>query len=164
MAVELPKATGQQVTLAEVKAMVESLDLPPKAQSRFENWAAKLERDVRAKQTGRYAEDAEDLKRERDNIVRESELLTEAARQIGAGLADGSIPVEAGRRDLTKIFADLNKLRPRLKQLRKNDEDAWAEVTKDPAEWHAAQVARFPGLRNTLPTLTPDVFDHMAED
>lgn len=155
--------TGERFSLAQLQARAENSDLSPKAQQHLEQLVASYTHNIQGKKTQRYRTDVERIEAMLKAAWDEMDLLETAAAQIAAGMADGSISVKDGRRDLTRVYRDADKAEQAIAQLENVEAEAWALVEQDPAEYQESQLTRFPALRNALPEFKPEHFDPTAE-
>lgn len=143
-------------TLSEYDRWLAEADLPPKAARRATAIRRKYAASIRRPVLARYETDAKALTHEEARLQEEVGALGEAARLLADGLEAGEVDARAARRDLTRVFADLEQARHALDALTESEDAAWQRACQPPEVSQAEQLERFPTLRERLPLIHPE--------
>lgn len=123
-----------------------------------------LQRRVRRAQLDRRKAAEEQAKELRDNTGAAIEAHHAECADLIAGLRSGRISASVGRRQAAAVHAALPVIREWVSDGRAADDQSWAEVCTDPADFEEEQLRQFPPLRNALPELTADYLDGRGPD
>ncbi|MDX6308444.1 MAG: hypothetical protein QOI06_1490 [Nocardioidaceae bacterium] len=146
-----------QPTYSQFQALLEEGDFLPKQKHHLEVLRSEYAEFIMGPVRWRYESEHERHVAELSAVLGEIGVLDEASRRMAVGLESGRIEAKAGRRDLTRVFADLQRVRARADALRESADASWARVNRSPEEIQEENLGRFPHLRDHLPLITDEI-------